>query len=269
MKGNNKKIKITFKLGENVFLRDKDVIDKASKYLNFKRFKVSDTPFTYRQINSLDANKLLLDNRKNKMDWRRFSFKEIFYLSIIKELRRYGFNDGQFLSLKKAFFSKEHEYFSDLALLMAWLRDIKIIMTIDAEMNLSFYLFIAFNNFERKTSSLIYVNLNEVINSVCNKLNIKTNEYIDDTKLNSALLHNSDTNDKEKKILEIIRNKDYRTISISKNSDTEFLVKGEKVKMIREKELIEMIREKDFAQFDIVKRDGKIVKISIGENFKI
>jgi len=136
-------------------------------------------------------------------------------------------------------------------------------------MNLSFYLFIAFNNFERKTSSLIYVNLNEVINSVCNKLNIKTNEYIDDTKLNSALLHNSDTNDKEKKILEIIRNKDYRTISISKNSDTEFLVKGEKVKMIREKELIEMIREKDFAQFDIVKRDGKIVKISIGENFKI
>ena len=64
--------------------------------LNQKRFTVSDTDITYRQINYLDKDGLLgIDARKNGKGWRNFSIKEVIYLFLIIELKKYGFTQDK------------------------------------------------------------------------------------------------------------------------------------------------------------------------------
>ena len=85
----------------------------------------------------------------------------------------------------------------------------------------------------------------------------------------AGIVKDFDTDEKEAELLKLIRNKDYKSIFIKKKDKNEFIVKGEKVELVKENDLVKMIEDKDFADINIVKRDGNIVNIKVEENFKI
>lgn len=271
MTTNNQRPDVFFMLGElhdNFLAQEVEKIQEARDLLNKKRFRVADTPLSYRQVNSLDANGILKDDRKDKKLWREFSLKELVYLSIIKELRTFGIIDEQLEKLKKSFFSKEYTFSSDECLLDI-LRGVKIVLVLGNDSSVAFYTTPSLNLFERDSKLLININLNEIVLEIWEKMSKKRVEYKNELDLLGGIIDDFELDDKEARLIGLIRNKDFKTIIIKKNNQKEFIVKGERIEFISGKELVSMIKEKDFVDISIIKRDGQVVHTKIEETFKI
>src|ERR1041385_3541880 len=73
---------------------------EMSEMLNEKKFTVREIGFSYRLINTWDANGLL-DIERRGTDWRKFSVMDKVWLNIIRELRKYGISLKQILKVKQ------------------------------------------------------------------------------------------------------------------------------------------------------------------------
>ncbi len=240
-------------------------VKQARALLNKRMFRVADTFLTYRQINFLDADGLLEENRKEKNNWRKFSIKELVYLSLIKELRFYGVANKQLKDLNTIFFSEGRTQRTEENLLSA-LRGKKIVLVLKNKCGFFFYNLPNYVIFHQRVKSHININLNEIVFEILDKIGRKGIDYKDELYF---MTKRADATKKEESILNFIRDKGYKSITIKNNKDEEYLVKGEKIKAVDEKELLKMIKEKKFADINIVKRDGNIVNIKVEEIFKI
>jgi len=65
--------------------------ENLRRQVNEKQFTVKDGDVTYRVINHWTAQGLLDDGREdNCSDWRKFSLKDLLWLRVLRELRRFG-----------------------------------------------------------------------------------------------------------------------------------------------------------------------------------
>lgn len=240
-------------------------VKEAKSFLNKKMFRVADTPLTYRQINFLDSEGLLKNNRETKNGWRVFSLKELVYLSIIKELRGFGFSNEKIICLKDMFFSGEGAIRTEDSLLSI-LKGKKNILVLKNENNPFIFNLPNYMVFCSKLKSHININLNEIFSEVLKLVKKKGIDYYDELYYITKKVNN---NKKEEEILNLIRSRNYKSITVSGNKNDEFLVKGESIQIVNENKLIEMIKEKKFADINVVKRNGSVVNIKIKEVFKI
>src|SRR5687767_13117209 len=101
---------------------------------NKKKFRVSDCPITYRQINVLDKDGLIPNSQEDDRSWRKFNLKEIVYLDVIKELKDYGLENKQLKEVRNCFYDKKTEgrgmSESDVVMQMAW-RGEKVYMKVN------------------------------------------------------------------------------------------------------------------------------------------
>ncbi len=79
---------------------------KLTNFFNRKIFRVSDSSLTYRQLNNLEASGLFESSRKDKSGWRKMNFREIVYMLLVAELRKYGLKNNQLFGLKNFFLKK-------------------------------------------------------------------------------------------------------------------------------------------------------------------
>ncbi|MBI2613320.1 MAG: hypothetical protein HYW62_00895 [Candidatus Levybacteria bacterium] len=258
-------------IGEGIEIDFLSANDKFNyvEFINEKRFTVKDTPLTYRQVNTLSEDKLLNEDRKNKNGWRRFSFKELAFFLIVRELKLFGFEHHQLKELSDYFLNKDYSYLSDLAIGCV-LRKIEITLTIDSEGKVSifdpgFYVLVG------ARMPHVRISLNEIMNKIATKYGKTPFEIkysVKDEALNSHRL-----SVKEEELLRIIRNKDYGAIRIKKKNGEIGVVYAEKIKNANgqpfENELINMLKAKDFQDINIIKRDGKIVSYKIEETIKL
>ena len=56
------------------------------------------------------ADKLLDNDRKDKNTWRKFSFKELIYILIVAELKKFGLKHEQLQQLWSSFFKEPEKY---------------------------------------------------------------------------------------------------------------------------------------------------------------
>ena len=149
--------------------------------LNEKRYRVADTGLSYRKINSLGGNKILIDERGNKKGWRKFSYKELIIISIIKELRLIGFIDEKLENLRDLFFKKNNEYLSDLAIISAYSGD-KTTLIITFEDRGFVYDLVGFEMRKGEIKkSYISVNINRIIEELkksTDEISIDMNEML-------------------------------------------------------------------------------------------
>lgn len=88
--------------------------DSEKKYkplkdqLNEKKYPVSKTDASYRVINSWSEAGLLLGEEDRDNGWRKFSFLDLIWLEIIKELRAVGFGLEDLSRLKDCLFDNEY-----------------------------------------------------------------------------------------------------------------------------------------------------------------
>lgn len=232
-------------------------------------FTVSDSPLSYRQINYLGNTEVLPEKRESTKEWRKFSLKEVIFLSLVKELRQYGFRESYLLELRKVFFEASKGVPADLAIL-AVLSGFGVYITISGEGEIYFYDMPNFTYLrDRKQASYLFINLNKIIMPIWEKLGKKRVEYKDEDVLFSEIMEDLVLSEQEKELLKLIRNREYSEITVKRQNDSTFVVKADRKQKLKEKELIEMIRTKQFADIEVKKRDGKIAHIQVTETHKI
>lgn len=225
-----------------------------------KRYTASDTPLSYRQINSLGGNGILKSDRKNKKGWRKFSFRELVFLLVVEEIRNYGIQDSQLKYLRDAFFKKENKFESDLAMI-ASVSGIKIILTFDADGKVYFHDVITADMSEdRNRKSFINVNLNAIIAGQWKKEGRGIVEYKNSADIFGHELGKHILEEKEIKIINSVRAGNYESIKIKfQNGKVDLLEKTEDIDA--KKKIVDIKKEYKFQSINTEQEGGKTVSI--------
>lgn len=225
-----------------------------------KQYTVADTPLSYRQINSLGSNGILRSNRENKNGWRKFDFRELVFLLIVEEVRKYGLKDSQLEYLRSAFFDEKNMSKVDLAMI-ACISGYKIILTFDADGRVCFHDLITIDLLEDKTGkSLINVNLNSIVTEQWKKTGWDTEEYKNSFDIFAEELGKRNLGEKELEIIKAIRTGSYESVNVKfENGKVSFLEKTDSV--TTETRIIEILKENSFQSIKLEQKNGKVVSL--------
>lgn len=266
----------------------KDNNKEHKKFLNEKIYKASDTELSYRKINLLGVNNLLMEGKAKINSWRKFSLKDLIFIKIVETLRTFGITNSQLGSVKNCFFRKyygrklpsikngrlygDYEYIIDHVVKLTRDHHLKIYLLIDEEFKCIF----ADEDYVIKSLGLvsfICINFDSIFTDILYQKYLGETHYIHNTIQLARVIENIPNkvrliSKKASNILDIIENNDYMSISIKKNGE-EFLVKAEKINKTNKEQLLKMIEEKEFVDITVLKRDGNIVNIKVEEVFKV
>lgn len=236
-------------------------------YINTKRFRVADTPLSYRQVNVLSKDKLLNEDRAKKDGWRKFSFKELVYLLLVDELKKFGIQHHQLKSLWKFFF--ENYYASNMAI-GSTMGGVEMTILLLSNGDIFFCDPVNYLIFGSDKETYIHTTLNKYVNALL----VKTGGKPITTKKSFVSLYlDSVTTAQEKQVIDLLRNKDFNSVRIKKkDGDISHLYAGKTIgseQPITTTDLIKMIKENDFQDISLVKRNGKIVNLNIEQSFKL
>ncbi len=241
------------------------------EFINEKKYKGSDTGFSYRQINYLFNFHNIKEERDSNKNWRKFNFRDVVFLKTLKELKNIGLKKEFWVGLHDVFYqgfssSPVDLFYSpvDIATLLVY-SGVKIFLVIDNDKNILFV-----DDFElvtayQKSKFCIVINLNEII------ADIKGEEVLYD----KLICFEGLLSDKEKKIIEIIRNKEYKEIVIKKKGEKSVTIHAGKTENgeISEGEIIRMIQKaregKYFGKVTIDLKGGVVVNLDKKDTFKI
>jgi DNA-binding transcriptional MerR regulator len=249
---------------------------------------------SYRKINDWDSKGLLTNSRENKNSgWRKFSILDIIKLRIISDLKQFGFDasriktflnnlhERSFLIYSKNTIagkdtakniSSSLEYFT-LSSMLGY----KIILVIRDENN--FYFFDKDKNtcyFNEKETDHIYAlfqgyYLNLPFHSYVEEIVDSANSIIKKKRGLSNYEAVYTLTEKEKKILEIIRDKTYQEITITKQNSNEMIIKHKSHRQgnFSDKEIIGIINAKAYQNVTISTVGGKKITLVNEERIRV
>lgn len=244
---------------------DHKIIEKK---INMDAFRVSHTGMTYRQINHLDQAGLLGSGRDDKENgWRIFKFRDIVYLQILIELKKFGLRNEQLKGLHEAFYKLHHMHMDEV--ILACLGGIEMTLTLKADgtgiiFNPPFLSLYDDKGYLGTTRDVAEIRL--VVNYAVNDaLKAKIGKSID-IKYSAAKSANADLlktkpSELELKILEVIRDESYDQVKLKKkNGNPSVLYATSKAKSdISENQLMTEITKQAYSDVQIKYRDGKVV----------
>ena len=235
------------------------------EWLSNKKYSLKDIKdeATYRTINHWDSLGLLEDERKTKEGWRKFNVIDLVWIQIISELRRFGLSLDKIKVAKQSIFYLEYKpenksYFLDLFISCCFNKYIVYILIFEnghAE----------FATEEEYEWSLTSLPLDSHILISLSKILIKLFPKGKFGKLHSF---KENLSFEEAKILNLIRNNKYETVSIRFKDGKVNLFEGKE--SISDKErIINILKENKYQDIEIKQADGKIVSIKRTEKVKI
>jgi len=144
---------------------------KLTEFFNRKIFRVSDSSLTYRQLNNLEKSGLFESTRKENSDWRKMSFREIVYMLLVAELRKYGLKNNQLFGLKDIFLERH-----DVANLVLGVTcvQVQMILAIDYTGECGIFDPHFFLLMQTGQRSQIVLTVNDFVNQVLKKMERKT-----------------------------------------------------------------------------------------------
>jgi DNA-binding transcriptional MerR regulator len=249
------------------------------EFINKKVLRVADTPLSYRQINSLDSDKLLSPDRKSNGSWRKFSFKDMVYILLVDELKKFGLKHEQLRHLWASFFAEGTEAdinnydkkTADIAIGLA-LGKVEIMITVDSTGEVNFFDAIYYLALTEIAKPRVTIQLNTIVNRVL-KIGGKSEIPISCTIPDYITKTTSKMSDKEKRLLKIVRDKNIKAVGVRKKKGEIELVYAEKVKncdkKMTDKEMLEVIKSSDFQDINMKRREGKIQSYKVEETIKL
>ncbi len=246
-----------------------EAISKFDKEINKKIFRVKDTGLSSRVINYLEKESVLNCRKRNELSWRKFSFKELFYLEIIKELRLFGFENRQMKLLKENFFSNDFGNGASVAINMVI--DEKIInLVVMSDGTTTFYDEVGMEYYMGTNQrSYIIININEIYNDIKERLGDDRVVYKDFMSTLSKIFNKLDK--KEQQIINMIRSDKYQQIAVRKKDDGQYIINATNTSINgkEKEEVIQMLKDGDFFDMNIKRRDGRFVYVKKADSTKI
>jgi len=217
------------------------------------------------------------------LGWRKFSFKELVYILILKELKKFGLRHKQLKYLWGAFFKEPvkqkvnkieiNKFVGEYAVGCTF-AEVEIKISIDSYGNVMFYdpSHSVFLDTISDSKSLITIRLNDIVNALLKQMG---KDPIPLTWTQSKLVFDSipDISLKEQELLKIIRDKNFSVVKVKKKDGEIAVVYAETIldtsKGLKQIDLIKLINDKDYQDVSIIKRDGKIVNFKVEETIKL
>ena len=253
-----------------------------SAFLDARRFTASDTGLTRRQLAALDADDLLSHVRGETRAWRRFSLKELAYIGVILQLKTFGFQHSQLKHLWQAFFGADPATLSLLSF-GKFEGEYAINQAILGDQILFFFQqdgFVVICDSERSLEMLdscdlpyTVVHFNSIVAGIFRTLGLGDLPVTSNMETLLAESLESKLSGKEKQLLSIIRNNKYSEIRITKKNGDKFVVHAGRVydenADTTPETVMRMLTTGDFRDVSATTRNGKIVKITEEDTFKV
>lgn len=256
--------------GEAMWLQLLELDDNTHLIDNFierEAFRVAHTELTYRQINYLDKAGLLGIGREDKdKGWRVFKFRDIVYLNIINEMKRFGIRNDLLRSIHTLFYELPVKM-NEVILLCLVGVEMTLIFGYDGTgfvFNPSFLTLYEKNGMFRdgRKAAEMHLVINDVVNDALKSMGKPEREITHSiAKLASDSIVNAKPTEVEMKILEAIRDSNYQEIRLKKKDGKPSILyaSSEAKSNITEKQLLAEITKLNFSDVEIKKRDGKVV----------
>lgn len=236
---------------------------------------------TYRKINAWDKIGLLPCSRARVSGWRSFSFTDIVKIQIISDLRSFGFDTEAIKTVLAALVGKfyfeidkkEPKHIKNCFeyLVFATMLGEKTLLLIKERSNIKFYSenklirthFLA----EGDSTPLLVLPFHNYINKIVNSVDHAVSFNPKSTIKSLA----NEMSDKEKKILDIIRNKSYVSLSISKTDGSNLVLRATSRQKgsFSDTDVVDAINKQNYQKVTAVKLGGKTVSITREETTKI
>lgn len=236
--------------------------------INNRIFTVKNTHATYRQINLLSEAGLLNDTRIGEKGWRKFSLRELTYITIVMEAKAFGLQHNQLRELYRLFIDPKYSYIANLVIGCVFGHiEVTIEIYPDGKVDIydpAFYVMLSTNH------TCIKLCLNNAVNDVLKQVGLDTFPIkwtVDGAYARMSFIP------KEGDLIKIIRDKGYSSVTVKKKDGEISVIHAERTKPenneLTDKDVLRILKEKDFQDINIIKRDGKIVSHTINETIKL
>ena len=225
---------------------------------------------SYRQIHDWDARGSLPHSRDKKGTWRRFSFCEIFALTIVNEIHEaFGVPVKRLKFVAEEILQPEKDHFQTAAQLMlnlgvgVWLlTDLEETFTVVSELELPNLAYEGFFGGDDATR-YVSIKLNPLVNRILGRL--PEPRYLDAHGLGTDIAHSLRKHTRaqtfgEVRVLQAIRTADFRKVEVTLDS-------GE-VRTIRTTahrhetaQLAELLAEHNYQKLIVTQSDGRVVAV--------
>lgn len=274
--------------------RYKPVLNKPR--FSLKKSKIFINKLTYKKINDWDKKRLISGERNDKKaGWRKYSIIDLLKLYIISGLRKIGFSTDyikktinrisnysielvskEIIEKEKAHLSQEDIENTKLPFLLLeffflnCINGEKFLLIINQDNDVLFFRKEALptNNFfsNEELSPITILPFYNYVRKIAKVLDIKIN-YDNDSKVFELIK----IMPKEKKILDIINNKEFETITITKKNGKISTVKAKNIHRgsFSDKDVIDSIKQKDYQNVSVSVKDGKKINITREETIKL
>lgn len=261
----------------------KSVLNKPRFSIKKSRLFIND--LTYKKINDWDKKNVISGDRSNKeAGWRKFSIIDILKLYIISDLRKLGFDIKKIRVILKNISDFTFEAISlpnnklkDFPFLLLeyffleCINGYKNFLIISENGEIYFFqeddLFAIHFYLDGAGAPIIILPFFKYVKKTAEKVNLKKVNYDNDPKVYELFR----TLPKERKILDIIDNKKYETITITKKNGNILTIKAKEIKRgdFSDKEIINTIKQKDYQNVSVSVKDGKKINITREESIKL
>ncbi len=246
------------------------------KFINKKQYRVGDTPLSYRQVNELDKEKLLKDERENEAGWRKFSFKELLFFTVASELKELGVENSMLRPLSKLFFritrkdGSPHNTLDDVV--CSVLAHIQVVLTFNTKGQVIIYAAPYFELIGEREDAFVYVNMNKIIEKLFKKLG-KDYDFTYKSTSDSLLdrLHGSlNLTEREQELVQQVRSGEYDRVEVVMKDGKMNVIRGTKVKRnpFTPTDFAKMLADKRYAKITIQMEDGNVVVHEVEEKKK-
>jgi hypothetical protein len=253
-----------------------DLNQQLLEFIDDRKYKVSNAETTYRRIHLMGKQGILSASQKEEGKWRRFSLCELIFLVVSNKLREYGINSLQLMGLHDAFFEedgKKSTFHSDgtRAIALVFSR-IQVILSFSSDGEVDFYDEENFMKEGARRADFIFINFNELINDLLKRLG-HDQQFDYRTALAiflDALTQKTKLNQKEKKVIELIRAGRYEFLEIKLKNDEILKIEGS---IRREGDLSPsdyayIVKNGMYREISITERGGEVVTYAIKDSIK-
>jgi DNA-binding transcriptional MerR regulator len=258
-----------------------DIVIQMDKALNYKCLSIKEikkfvNDITYRKINDWD-NKGLIENSRlnNSRGWRKFSTLDIFKFRIISDLRKIGLSIDKIagvINRMNNYVIKGNKFPLLEFAFTVTACGLKNYLMVDEQSNIVIL--------DEINTTYVYFNILSLLPIIILPFYIYVEDFYriyikNDISKNwdSSIkdLFKSALSDEEKKVIEIIRNNEYREITILKKEGNKLVIKPKSIKQgnFTQEELFKVVTGKDYQKVTVSTHEGKIVTLEQEESIKV
>lgn len=238
--------------------------------INAGPFPVSATGLSYQQVNWLTKDGLLGASEKaGERGWRKFQFREIVYLRVLSELRSFGVGNDALHGLHQLFYGNT-----------ATADEIILACLKASETTLLFYsdgtgfvlsperLFKAEKaDDEAVKRSAIRVSISRAVREALRFIGL---EPTDALLTLGRMIQRFSLTPKEQEVLDLLRNGNYKEISITKkDGDTWLVHASNSTEGVTVENVIRELLTKDYATIHVAISDGRLVYMNVEDTIKL